>query len=58
MAEEKKGKRNKDLSGISLCVDHQMGSFGGKLQAILNFTADSYILCGVSSEISPFLFGN
>jgi hypothetical protein len=43
---------------LSLCVDHQMGSFGGKLQAILNFTADSYILRGVSSEISPFVVGN
>jgi hypothetical protein len=28
-----------------------------KLQAILNFAADSYILGGVNSEISPSVFG-
>jgi hypothetical protein len=28
------------------------------LQAILNFTADSYISRGVSWEISPLVFGN
>jgi hypothetical protein len=53
----KKQRFEWDLS-LSLCVDHQMGSFGGKLQAILNFTADSYISRGVSWEISPLVFGN